>query len=200
VGDLAGRNARRTIDATGLYIVPFHPPGPTAGRGTPAFGTGTAAHFHLSRDPEGRDVVWTLAGDIDPAQPAPCARRATPRPRHRLDVRGAQHGRTADRGAEHGARAGAEGAVVRGAAADAAGAGPHTPAAALGAARHGRMARRRLQCGRPDDDRRAAAPGRPRPARGVSERSGLCRARRGTPAYRRAFEAQRAVFEASAPG
>jgi len=71
VGDLAGRNARRTIDATGLYIVPFHPSGPTAGRGTPAFGTGTAAHFHLSRDPEGRDVVWTLAGDIDPAQPAP---------------------------------------------------------------------------------------------------------------------------------
>ncbi len=71
VGDLAGRNARRTIDATGLYIVPFHPPGPTAGRGAPPFGTGIAAHFHLSRDPEGRDVVWTLAGDLDPAQPAP---------------------------------------------------------------------------------------------------------------------------------
>jgi predicted deacylase len=71
VGDLAGQPARRMIDATGLYIVPFHPPGPTAGKGRPAFGPGVPAWFHLSRDPEGRDVAWTLAGDVDPAKPGP---------------------------------------------------------------------------------------------------------------------------------
>lgn len=78
VGDLQGRRARRSIDATGLYIVPFvpfAPPADAAGAGatTPrkAFGPGTPAYFHLSRDPEGRDVVWTLAGDVDPEHPAP---------------------------------------------------------------------------------------------------------------------------------
>lgn len=71
VGDLAGSPARRTIDATGLYIVPFHPPGATAGKGRPAFGPGVPAYFHLSRDPEGRDVAWTLAGDVDPTTPGP---------------------------------------------------------------------------------------------------------------------------------
>jgi hypothetical protein len=71
VGDLADRPARPTIDATGLYIVPFHPPGATAGKGRPAFGPGVPAYFHLSRDPEGRDVAWTLAGDVDPTTPGP---------------------------------------------------------------------------------------------------------------------------------
>ena len=32
---------------------------------------GASAHFVLSRDPQGRDVVWTLAGDVDPAMPGP---------------------------------------------------------------------------------------------------------------------------------
>lgn len=69
IGDLADAPARRSIDATGLYIVPFFPPGK---HGTHAeFAPDAPAYFHLSRDPEGRDVVWTLAGDIDAAHRDP---------------------------------------------------------------------------------------------------------------------------------
>lgn len=71
VGDLEGRHARRTIDASGLYIVPFDPPGADAAQAAKAFGPGKRAYFRLSRDPEGRDVAWTLAGDVDPRLPAP---------------------------------------------------------------------------------------------------------------------------------
>jgi hypothetical protein len=71
VGDLEGRHARRTIDATGLYVVPFDAPGADATQEAQAFGPGKAAYIRLSRDPEGREVVWTLAGDVDPRQPAP---------------------------------------------------------------------------------------------------------------------------------
>lgn len=78
VGDLADRPARRTIDATGLYIVPFDPPRAAGAEGAEgnasgarAFGPDTPAYFHLARDPGGREVVWTLAGDVDPQQPAP---------------------------------------------------------------------------------------------------------------------------------
>ena len=74
IGDLEGRKARRTIDATGLYIVPFDPPEANAGGSAlerKAFGPGTPAYFRLSRDPDGRDVAWTLAGDVDPQQPSP---------------------------------------------------------------------------------------------------------------------------------
>lgn len=60
IGDLDDMPARRSIDASGLYIVP-----------TDTFARHEPARFHLSRDPEGRDVVWTLAGDIDPASPFP---------------------------------------------------------------------------------------------------------------------------------
>lgn len=74
IGDLAEEPARRTIDATGLYIVPFHPPGPTAGKVAPAFGTDVPAYFHLSRDPQGREVVWTLSGDVDPERREPALR------------------------------------------------------------------------------------------------------------------------------
>ena len=34
---------------------------------------GASAHFVLSRDPQGRDVVWTLDGSVDPAVPSPPA-------------------------------------------------------------------------------------------------------------------------------
>ncbi len=71
VGDLDERRARRTIDATGLYIVPFDPPGAAAGEKRRAFKTDAPAYFRLARDPQGRDVVWTLAGDVDPAKPGP---------------------------------------------------------------------------------------------------------------------------------
>src|SRR5690606_28187068 len=64
IGDLDDMPARRSIDASGLYIVP-----------TKTFARHEPARFKLSRDPEGRDVVWTLAGDVDPASPAPQERR-----------------------------------------------------------------------------------------------------------------------------
>lgn len=62
VGDLADVQARRTIDATGLYIVPID---------AAAFAPDAPARFQLSRDPDGQNIVWTLAGDVDPADPAP---------------------------------------------------------------------------------------------------------------------------------
>jgi hypothetical protein len=73
IGDMGDRRARRTIDATGLYIVPFDPPG-APHPAQPILKPGMPAYFHLSRDPQGRDVVWTLAGDVDPAHPGPEAR------------------------------------------------------------------------------------------------------------------------------
>ena len=60
IGDMGDMPARRTIDASGLYIIP-----------TKAFAKNKPAWFQLSRDPEGRDIVWTLAGDVDPARPGP---------------------------------------------------------------------------------------------------------------------------------
>ena len=69
IGDLRDARARRTIDATGLYIVPFDPPGTDANRQRWAFAPDMPAYFHLSRDPQGRDVVWTLAGDVDATRP-----------------------------------------------------------------------------------------------------------------------------------
>lgn len=77
IGDLGDTRARRTIDASGLYIVPFDPPGASARQERTkkrrTFAPDTPAYFHLSRDPQGRDVVWTLAGDVDPAKPDPAA-------------------------------------------------------------------------------------------------------------------------------
>ena len=70
VGDLADANARRTIDAHGLFVVPLPPAGNAASR-PPALLPGAPARFVLSRDPEGRDVVWTLAGDVDPGHVQP---------------------------------------------------------------------------------------------------------------------------------
>jgi len=71
VGDLRDMRARRTIDATGLYIVPFAASAADTDENPTAFAPGVPAYFHLSRDPQGRDVVWTLAGDVDPAEPQP---------------------------------------------------------------------------------------------------------------------------------
>ncbi|WP_133000991.1 M14 family zinc carboxypeptidase [Luteimonas arsenica] len=73
VGDLGGEKARRVIDASRLYIIPFDPPGSDATRERGTFGPGIPAHFHLARDAEGRDVAWTLDGDIDPTLPMPAA-------------------------------------------------------------------------------------------------------------------------------
>ncbi|MBN8223558.1 MAG: hypothetical protein J0L89_01925 [Xanthomonadales bacterium] len=67
IGDLAGENARKVFDATGLFIVPA-----SDGSGAPCpIAVDAPACFHLSRDPEGRDVVWTLVHDLDPARPLP---------------------------------------------------------------------------------------------------------------------------------
>ena len=75
IGDLGQAHARRTIDATGLYIVPFDPPGHAAPKRR-ILAPDMPAYFHLSRDPSGREVVWTLAGDVDPARPAPATTAA----------------------------------------------------------------------------------------------------------------------------
>ena len=75
IGDLGDTRARRTIDASGLYIVPFDPPGKPAGKAPRTLAPDMPAYFRLSRDPQGRDVVWTLAGDVDPAKPRPSKER-----------------------------------------------------------------------------------------------------------------------------
>lgn len=73
VGDLRGIDARRRIDATGLFIRPL--PCPARGNESAAnagtIAPNTAACLQLSRDAEGFDVVWTLLRDVDPAHPAP---------------------------------------------------------------------------------------------------------------------------------
>lgn len=71
IGDLGDRKARRTIDATGLYIVPVASTGAGEDTGFRKLAPHAPAYFQLSRDPQGRDVVWTLAGDVDPAKSAP---------------------------------------------------------------------------------------------------------------------------------
>lgn len=71
IGDMGDARARRTIDASGLYIVPFDPPGADASQEPRSFAPDIPAYFHLSRDPHGRDVVWTLAGDVDQGKPVP---------------------------------------------------------------------------------------------------------------------------------
>jgi hypothetical protein len=71
IGDMGEARARRTIDATGLYIVPFDPPVAGTEDKPKAFAPGVPAYFHLSRDPGGHDVVWTLAGDVDAMKPGP---------------------------------------------------------------------------------------------------------------------------------
>jgi len=83
VGDLGTKKARRSIDARGLFIVPI--PGHAGERtriegnddddeetrSPAALTPGSSARFVLSRDPQGRDVVWTLDGSVDPATPSP---------------------------------------------------------------------------------------------------------------------------------
>ena len=87
VGDLGRKKARRSINAHDLFIVPIpenagertlietnddgdndEPPSPLP------LTPGASAHFVLSRDPQGRDVVWMLDGSVDPAAPSPPAR------------------------------------------------------------------------------------------------------------------------------
>ncbi|WP_082112827.1 M14 family zinc carboxypeptidase [Pseudoxanthomonas suwonensis] len=72
IGDLADTPARRTIDASGLFVVPALAAGGEAA-GPCRIAISAAACFHLARDPEGRDPVWTLRSDLDTAQPAPGA-------------------------------------------------------------------------------------------------------------------------------
>jgi hypothetical protein len=83
VGDLSTKKARRSIDARGLFIVPIagHAGERTVieanddsdedTRAPTPLTPGASARFVLSRDPQGRDVVWTLDGSVDPAAPSP---------------------------------------------------------------------------------------------------------------------------------
>ena len=63
-------------------------------------------------------------------------------------------------------------------------------------ARRRGLARRGLQRGRPDDGRRAAQARRIGPARGAPESRAYVGRAEGRPAFRRAFDAQRAFFDA----
>jgi hypothetical protein len=84
VGDLGTKKARRSIDARGLFIVPIagHDGERTVieanddtddedARAPTPLTPGASARFVLSRDPQGRDVVWTLDGSVDPTTPSP---------------------------------------------------------------------------------------------------------------------------------
>lgn len=62
IGDLGARPARTVIDARDLYLTPA--PGGRLEHNAPA-------RFVLSRDPEGRQVVWSLLDDLDASQTAP---------------------------------------------------------------------------------------------------------------------------------
>ena len=67
IGDLRETEARDTVFAGGLYLVPLEEGLQRARDGTGAqLAPGAPAHFVLSRDPEGRDVVWEVRGDVDP--------------------------------------------------------------------------------------------------------------------------------------
>src|SRR5690606_21538527 len=70
-GDLADAFALRTIRTDGLFLAPFAAPGTSAHARSGRLQPDLPAYCHLSRDPQGLDVVWTLAGDVDPAQPEP---------------------------------------------------------------------------------------------------------------------------------
>ena len=86
VGDLGTKKARRSIDARGLFIVPIavHAGERTIieanddtdedARTPSPLTPGASARFVLSRDPQGRDVVWTLDGSVDPAARSPTKR------------------------------------------------------------------------------------------------------------------------------
>ena len=63
IGDLGDIRARREIDASGLFIVPL--PDPVSGSQAPVT-TNAPVRFVLTRDPSGRDVVWTLDENIQP--------------------------------------------------------------------------------------------------------------------------------------
>lgn len=71
IGDLGETRARRRIDAGGLYMRPLQRNAGTIGTQAPALATDGPAWLQLSRDPDGREVVWTLPGDVDPAHPTP---------------------------------------------------------------------------------------------------------------------------------
>lgn len=67
IGDLAGTEVRQKIDASGLFLIPIK----RSNSGQARINNGAPAYFHLSRDAAGKDIVWTIAGDVDPARPRP---------------------------------------------------------------------------------------------------------------------------------
>ena len=66
IGDLRQVRARQVIDADGLYLLPL---------AEAHVGTEQPARFRLARDAEGRQAVWQIDRDLDPAQPLPAAVR-----------------------------------------------------------------------------------------------------------------------------
>jgi len=71
VGDLAEVVTRDTIDAAGLYLVPLEEALQRRGDGGVQVAPGSPAFLSLSRDAEGREVVWEIRGDVDPERRRP---------------------------------------------------------------------------------------------------------------------------------
>jgi hypothetical protein len=75
VGDLAEVEARETLDLEGLYLVALDAALERGEGGAGVAGVqiapGAPAHFWVARDPEGRDLVWELRGDVVPAGSRP---------------------------------------------------------------------------------------------------------------------------------
>ena len=73
VGDLSQVKARRTIDASGLFIHPLPCPahGDMPATAAKPLMPGKPACFQISRDAQGHQIVWTLLHDVDPEKPKP---------------------------------------------------------------------------------------------------------------------------------
>lgn len=73
IGDLRDIRARREIDISGLFVHPAACPATGESAVMPAqpLMPGTPACLRLSRDRAGRDIVWSLLHDVDPARPRP---------------------------------------------------------------------------------------------------------------------------------
>lgn len=75
IGDLEEVEARETLDLDGLYLLALdgsleRRSGPVGVAGV-QIAPGAPAHFRVARDPEGRDVVWEMRGDVVPAGSRP---------------------------------------------------------------------------------------------------------------------------------
>jgi len=70
VGDLLEREARDTLDASGLYVIPAADALERGDAGT-QIAVGAPARLVIARDPQGRDVIWRMDGGDAPQRARP---------------------------------------------------------------------------------------------------------------------------------